>query len=169
MAPCTTATVFPAMSSRLFAVELLGTSSREPDMKYGSENSTTWRRSSVMVTVAMTMSILPDCRNGIRLPDVTATSSTCCSSLKSAFAKRWATSTSKPTFLPELSTVPNGGKSVFTPATSLPRFFTVSSVDWAQAVVAMPTASTSMTATTASMRDLIGVLPGDIAIDERAG
>src|SRR3989441_9044743 len=95
----------------------------------------------------MMMSILLDWRNGMRLPDVTATSSTCCSSSKSALAKRWATSTSKPTFLPAASTVPKGGKSVFTPTISLPRFFTASSVDWADAADANSPARTSATVT----------------------
>src|SRR5206468_7036759 len=92
--------------------------------------------------------------------DVTATSSTWLSSLKSALAKRWATSTSKPTFLPAASTVPKGGKSVFTPAISLPRFFTVSSVDWADAADANSPARASATVTMARRRDLIGSLRG---------
>src|SRR2546430_1478619 len=98
----------------------------------------------------MMMSIFPDWRKGMRLPEVTATSSTWFASLKSAWAKRWATSTSKPTFLPLASIVPKGGKSVFTPAMSFPRFFTTSSVDCASAGPGPPSSRASPTATAAA-------------------
>src|SRR5882724_668114 len=142
--PRTSAIRRPLRSASSSTLLARSTRTNDADMKYGSESSASFRRSSVAVIVAATRSTRPPCRTPNRVAVVTGTSSTRRSSSKRTRAKSRARSISKPTGLPSASSEPNGGASDLTPTRSTPRARMVSKDDSAPATVAR--ASTIATA-----------------------
>ena len=122
--PFTANTLTPCfISSTLLILLPFFTSNDCPALKYTSEKSTSFLRSSVIVIVAIIASISPFFSIGMRVLDVTSFSSSFFSSPRIFFASALATSTSNPSTCPvEGFFNPNKFVSFFTPTTNFPRF-----------------------------------------------
>ena len=136
---------------------------------YGIEKSTVFSRSTVGVVIPNSQSIEPFCSNGMRVREVVGTNSTLTPSF---FANASARSGPNPTGLPLVSIDPIGGKSLRTPANSVPAALTLASVSpaagctvWACArVVAMVAAPSRAPAPIAARLLMWSVISSSISV-----